>query len=438
MADRIATAVAILGLGLLISSVLVDYLPEARPGFNSFQLLLLIAGLVVTPAGIYLRRARVRSGMFMRIRKNLLASVIVTIISLVVLELLLAMIGAPTHYPTEIPAVEYEAAPWWTCDEAGCHYVAEHMHEVCEPSAVSIWTCEINAQGFHDSQDFVASDDLASRLRILAMGDSFTFGLSADEGKSYVDSIELNVPNSIVWNTGISGTGTEQALASFRAFGPVMMPQISIYGYFVTDFDDNLLPIDGYFAGVDEDGRPIGIRKHQVDQWGNLVKLDQSTAKYYLEHGIYPPRSPVEHLMGKTRLGSLVLNAYRTIVHGSGLSLRVINEKRLASTRKMLTDLRNEAKALDTRLLILMIPRKEDLLYGPGYKYRTAIELFNELSITYMNLIDVLNVGSDYAPEGDGHWNTAGHQKIGMILSNCLKTYLDSEDFSGCDLVATP
>ena len=389
-------------------------------------------------AAYFAWRARASGAGFKSLRKNLSAGVLVALASLLALELLLTALGVATHYPSEIPAVDYEPAPWWTCDAAGCHYVARHMGEVCKDSAEAIWTCDINAQGFHDTQDFVASADLASRLRILAMGDSFTFGLSADEGMSYVDSIELKLPKSIVWNTAISGTGTEQALASFRAFAPVMKPHISIYGYFVTDFDDNLLPIDGYFVGVDENGRPIGIRKHLIDQWGNLVKLDQSTALYYHERGIYPPRSPFEHVLGKTRLGSLLLNAERAIVRGSGLSMRVINEKRLASTRKMLTELRDEAAALDTRLLLLMIPRKEDILHGPGYKYRSAIALFDELSIPYMKLLDALTVADDYAPEGDGHWNTAGHQKVGTILSGCLSAFQERGDFSGCERVATP
>lgn len=35
------------------------------------------------------------------------------------------------------------------------------------------------------------------------MGDSFTLGLSAEAGKSFVDVIETQVANSVVWNSGI-------------------------------------------------------------------------------------------------------------------------------------------------------------------------------------------------------------------------------------------
>ena len=428
-----------LALACSSAASLVDYLPDARPGFNSFQLLLLFAGLVVTPSALFLRRTRARSAMFKRVRKNLLASLAVTAISLLALELLLTAMGAPTHYPTVIPSVEYEAAPWWTCDEAGCHYVPGRIDDICAEVTAAVWSCLVNEQGFHDGDEFVASDDLASRFRILTMGDSFTFGLSADEGKSYVDAIEAMVPDSIVWNTGISGTGTKQALASFRAFAPIMKPHIAIYGFYVNDFDDNLLPIDGYFVGVGDDGRPIGIRNHRVDQWGNLVKLDQATAVYYHEHGHDPPNNPLEHMIGKTRLGSLLLNAVETIGHSSGLALKARNDKRLAITRASLTQMRDEAAALDATLLILLIPSKEDLSSGPGLRHRSATELFVELKIAYFNPIDYLDVSINYAPADDVHWNTAGHQKIGNLLSACLMRFQAVQDLSACDAtVVTP
>ena len=65
----------------------VDYLPTARPGFNNFQVLLLVAGLIITPAALLLRRAKAGSAVLQRLRKNLLVSIAATIISLVALEL---------------------------------------------------------------------------------------------------------------------------------------------------------------------------------------------------------------------------------------------------------------------------------------------------------------------------------------------------------------
>lgn len=438
IAKRFYGALLILGLGLLIGSVAVDYLPTARPGFNNFQVMLLVAGLIITPAALLLRRAQASDAMRQRVRKNLLISIAVTIISLVVLELILAVMGVPSHYPSEIPSIEYKPAPWWTCDESGCHYVADHIHEVCDNAPYTVWPCVVNQQGFYDRQDFAWVDALDARLRIIAMGDSFTFGLSAEAGQSFVDVIESQVANSVVWNTGISGIGTKQALASFQAFAKTLQPHIAVYGMYVNDFDDNMLPIDGYFVGVDANGKPIGIRNHRVDKWGNLTKLEQATAIFYHEHGVDPPSSEAERLLGMTRLGSLLLNAVDTFGNASGLALQIRHEKRLAVTREVLTMLRDEAAAIDTALLIVLIPSKDDLRAGPGLRYRAAIALFDELSIAYINPIDALDVKADYAPADDVHWNTAGHQKIGKMLSDCLLLFGSSRDLSVCDTVNMP
>ncbi len=438
IAQRFYGALIILGLGLLIGSVAVDYLPTARPGFNNFQVLLLVAGLIITPAALLLRRAKAGSAVLQRLRKNSLVFIVATITSLVALELVLAAMGVPSHYPAEIPSFEYKPAPWWTCDESGCHYDAAHIHEVCDNAPYTVWPCVVNQQGYYDRQDFTWVDELDARLRIIAMGDSFTFGLSAEAGKSFVDVIESQVANSVVWNTGISGIGTKQALASFRAFAPIMRAHIAIYGMYVNDFDDNLLPIDGYFVGVNADGRPIGIRNHRVDKWGNLSKLEQATAIFYHEHGVDPPSSEAERLLGMTRLGSLLLNAVDTFGNASGLALQIRHEKRLAVTREVLTKLRDEAAAMDTALLIVLIPSKDDLRAGPGLRHRAAIALFDELSIAYMNPIDALDVQADYAAADDVHWNTAGHQKIGLMLSECLLLFGDSQNLSSCGAVRAP
>ena len=71
--------------------------------------------------------------------------------------------------------------------------------------------CIVNRQGFADNDDFVVGDDFGSRMRMMMMGDSFTQGYSADIGNSYVEYIEAIFPEFIVWNTAISGNGTNRA-----------------------------------------------------------------------------------------------------------------------------------------------------------------------------------------------------------------------------------
>ncbi len=55
-----------------------------------------------------------------------------------------------------------------------------------------------------------------------------------------------------------------------------------------------------------------------------------------------------------------------------------------------------------------------------------------------MNPIDALDVKADYAPADDVYWNTAGHHKIGVMLSDCLLLFGETFDLGTCDAVVQP
>ena len=74
-----------------------------------------------------------------------------------------------------------------------------------------------------------------------------------------------------------------------------------------------------------------------------------------------------------------------------------------------------------------------------GRRYQTAVQLMEELKIPYLNPIHALDL-SDYMPDPDidNHWNSAGHQKIGAMLSDCIEAFQISGDLSDCEQVKMP
>ena len=127
----------------------------------------------------------------------------------------------------------------------------------------------------------------------------------------------------------------------------------------------------------------------------------------------------------------------------------------MAVTRGYLRDLREAAVAQDTALLVLLIPHSNDvspvlpqfslneverLLRHPlpmgGERYRNGMQLMKELGIPYLNPAHLLTL-SDYSP-GDFHWNSAGHQKIGAVLSDCIEAFQVSGDLADCEGVEMP
>ena len=425
------------GMGILITllGIGLDVLPGTSPGLNLPQLLLIIAGLLLSLTAFRLRSAGRRvSG---KIKKHLAPGLLITVITLIVLEFLLVVIGISTYFPPEIPETIFNPALWWTCDEAGCHYIYHEIVAACENQELSGRHCIVNRQGFHDTQDFVAGNDFDERTRILMLGDSFTYGYKAEIGKSYVETIESNFPENIVWNAGIPASGTNQALASFQVYAPVLQPQITILGFYRNDLEDNIMPMDSWLWGVNWLNKRFAIRQYRIDHLGNAIKLD-SRSLYYRMHNVDPPASEIERLIGITRLGSLVLRLIDAV--GEYLpsdSCNLCFERMVDVTGEYLMTLRDSAAAQDTALLVLLIPHRDDIA-APGRRYQTAVQLMEKLGIPYLNPIHALDAELDYAPKPDVHWNNAGHQKIGAMLSDCLEIFQISGDLSGCEQVKTP
>ena len=435
------TLLAALGILTALLGIGIDFLPGSSPGLNLPQILLIAAGLLCFLVGLVLRSARVRRRVLQNARKQWLPGLVIAAATLIVLEFVLAAAGIPTYFPPPMSAAPqpfYESAPWWTCDEAGCHYVQEHIAAACAGGQMAYEReCLVNRQGFYDTEDFAAGDDWEERMRILMLGDSFTFGASADIGKSYVDIIESNFPQSIVWNAAIPATGTKQALASFRVYAPVLQPQLIILGFMLNDFRDNLLPVDSWLMGIDWKNQPFRIWRYHIESSGKAIELDYHHLYYRRHYRIAPPGSEIERLLGRTRLGSLPLRFFYKVNWDTDRDRYVRIPAAVDVTREYLRALHEAAAAQNTALLVLLIPNRSDI-DDPSIRYQTARQLMEELAIPQLTLIHALDADLDYAPPPDIHWNNAGHQKVGAVLSDCLDGFQISYDLSDCEQVRMP
>ena len=420
------------GLGLVIAGIGfgLDYLlPYTSPGFNLPQLLLVVAGLALSLISLALWRTKLRRRFFQSIRQNMLRVLLSTLLTLVVLEFVLVVMGIGTYYPTEIPKKWLEPVPWYTCDNSGCHYVYDKLPEDCNEGKYAIRGCIVNRQGRLDTEDFVAVDDGDASMRVLMLGDSFTVGYSADIGKSYVEIVESNFPESLVWNTAISATGTNHALASFETYAPILQPQIAILGFVMNDFDDNITPIDSYLVAKNvETNSLLWIKQYQIDVWGNLIRLDHQSDLYYRKRDVDPPANEFERLVGTTRLGTLVLRMLDSL--GAVFFDDARFKRKVEVTREYLQKLRAAAADHRSALLVVLVPKAENVDSG-SERYRLAIQLMRELEIAYIDPIDALGA-EDYAPDPDNHWTNTGHQKVGAMVSACLEVFFAGGELRDC------
>lgn len=414
---------ALLGLG-------IDYLlPGASPGLNLPQLLIIIAGLALA-AGSW----RFRSGFASVRAKTAALGLVISLATLVVLEIVLTLIGIATYLPFDFPEIETNVAQTQGCDDRGCRLNYEATLANCAAGLSAGRRCIVNRQGFADTDEFVANDEMANRMRVMVMGDSFAHGYSADVGESFVETIESLLPEIVLWNTGIYNTATNQDLAAFNEFAPQMQPQLSILGFMTNDFSGNLTPLDGWTQIVEQSGVINSFRRFTYNRWGIPVERREEFVFAYAIRGKMPPVGILERIIGRTRLGTLALRLQDSLTR---MTLDNSIEYRMDVTRRHLMELRDRAKALGSELLVFLIPYAED--FEPrSEEYRAAIVLFEEIGIPYLEVIDNLDPIADYAEPPDDHWNNSGHQKVGLILAKCIEAYIASGDLGDCDNVVVP
>ncbi|MCY4465592.1 MAG: hypothetical protein OXE46_08650 [Chloroflexi bacterium] len=427
------------GIGLALFGLLLDYiLPSIEPGIGLPQLLIVALGTGLALVGWLLRRGEFRRRLIRDLRANLGKSALIALFTVVALEFGLTLVGYATYYPVEPPKTYLEIVDWFGCDaEMGCRYQVEAARSACEAGELAGLHCVFNSLGFADNDEFVASEDLAQRNRVLALGDSFTQGYSADVGYSFVATIEKMLPEIALWNLGIHGTSTNQALASFDGIAPIMQPHLTLLGFYVgNDFIGNRWAFDKRVTH-NQGGRKI-VRSMSLvleGRWGRLYEVDAQTLLGYSHINVNPPPNELERLIGLTRLGAILLRSMDAVSpYFEGIKWHA----RVAATRDVFQQLHAATAAMESEFLVLLIPASEDHANAaPSKKFTTALNLMRELGIPHVNPYDALDADIDFN-DGGSHWNNSGHGKVGMLLAECIDAFFAAGSLSACDQVVMP
>lgn len=420
MGRSIAVLILIVGLLITVFGFNTDRLIGGNPGISTGQMMLIIGGIVMTVIGLLLVSNTIRRQIAENWGKLLGITLPTSLFFVVMLEIALSLIGAPTIYPTDAPPEGYyEPADWWVCDELGCHFDAVKRIEFCETFGLQGRTCDLNAQGFYDDDDFVYTDDVANApLRVLMLGDSFTFGASASIGDSFVEVLEANSQVE-VWNVSMPGAGTVQQVQWLETFAPIMQPDLVILGFYENDYEDNLYPLDSYFFGTPTDGAWLAIRQYQRNASGEVIRVDSPEGLYYRAYGVDRPDNAVIRAIGKTRVGSLFIRFWNSVMQIQG---RSEGNWIAAPTRDYLQQIHAYADENDIPMLILGIPTLASVNgTDPFNIYESSLALFEETQLQVLDARPFI-IPEHYNPP-DVHWNTDGHIIVGQHLTACVEAY---------------
>lgn len=156
------------------------------------------------------------------------------------------------------------------------------------------WEIAINSDGFRD-RDF-PSEKSASVLRIVCLGDSWTFGANVGQDETYPhqlqEMLEREFPDARfeVLNMGVLGYSSFQGLQLLKTKAIALKPDFVIIGFAMNDAS---------IAGYRDKDMPAHGRKHAISDW--IKRLPEHIECYKLLRYVaalltYKPRSMAERI----------------------------------------------------------------------------------------------------------------------------------------------
>jgi hypothetical protein len=296
----------------------------------------------------------------------------------------------------------------------------------------------------------------AGARRVLALGDSFTFGHAVEAAEAWpaILESELTARGRGAWeviNAGVSGHGTGQQLLMYEALAPRVEPEVVVLGFaVVNDVLDNLcVEAERYGAKADApcfslDGDRLTVRPPQPPA------ASPSPAWW--------PRSrAVDLLMGQARRATMWNPRILTLARSLGLGVRDTRllpdtvtswyDPRFAEvgwplTRRLLEELRERLRPGGTSLVILAIPSAiqidarlqqvlavlaEDqpsiraFLADPHRPQRILADFCNAGELTCVDPLPALLAAArrgepSYYPI-DGHWTPSAHRTAAELVA---------------------
>lgn len=361
-----------------------------------------------------------------------------------VVEGALRLTGYSPIYPPELlgQAPSYiEPDPYrlYLCDdEQGCRLNPQARGErYCHlPENPHYRLCRINAQGYSATFDYVPENVPEGGYRVLLLGDSFTWGLSARPGHSWAEILDQTLNQqqpTTVWNAAIIATGTNQAITSARELLPVLRPQVVILGFYGgNDFSDNLFPLNNAVS-VQVDDTTVIIQPYYLDTQFRAQRLSDENI-YLVARGYPPALNGAQRFLRQTALYSWIERQITQRLAETlpelhpwvlGQQQRTESAQAIANTTEYLRQLKTLVESHGARLIVLNIPSPfsyENRFHGQSHLQQLR-QIAQTLNLEVIEVFDQMTL-DDFAYVTDPydlHWNDSGHAIAGRIVSEYVQ-----------------
>lgn len=256
-----------------------------------------------------------------------------------------------------------------------------------------------NSKGFRGKKDYpyIKSKD---KLRILILGDSFTFGDEVSDDETYSHYLQEMLPHTEVINLGVHGYGHDQMLILLKEEGVKYEPDIVILGFLPMDMPRNMLKFRDFAkpqfvlirGGLRLTGTPVP-RPEDILRW-DWVR----------------PR---------------ILDIYSIFRYKLKASTGVLEKEKKDVTTAILMDMIEVIQGIHAIPILVNIPNGGEIFAPPGISddeaYMFSLCALNkkaECFNTKPYFAERLAKGESFKVVG--HWDPAGNRTIAEAIKNFL------------------
>lgn len=371
-------------MGVLLAATHRSHPPVVlgRYSWNYAYLLGLLVGVAAT-------LSLVKSSWYLKLyqtKTGILVSAISLLVSIGVVELVLRLVD-----PLGISY--YELAGNYVRDKLADDQLV-FRHKPSWETSYGRVRVTYNERGLRDRPILPKGED---EYRVLALGDSVTFGWGVDQEKTFVARLEPLLQGSLhrpvrVINSGVGGYNTVQELTYFKQEGGTLQPDLVMLTYVQNDIEVERKPFDPWA---------------QSSPWGK------------------PFPDMLETMMGKLWLYRLVYHTYNHALPKPQAGPAPSPSQETTGWRQSMAALRELADMCEERKISFIIfferldPRDNTLLLEDVVRHAKGVPV-RDMAPWFAGL----NIASHVNSKVDGHPNAEGHRVMAEHMAEDIMNYL--------------
>ena len=282
-----------------------------------------------------------------------------------------------------------------------------------------ICNVHLNSDGYRGREFVDTASKGRKKIKVFLLGDSFTYGFSANPiSNSFADLLDKN-PDFEVYNGGVPGADPVTYLAVAKKYLQIVHPDYVIVNFFLDNdevyYDKKLVPNQLNDIYITNAGGFVRLNYESVNK--DSIEVFESAMDAYKNIHMKTTLLFAENTMAKLAAHSCITTlVWAALRLKQDVKINVVKYKKENRTPGLLKAIKEEADKVNAGFILSFIPVRES---RGSAELRNYIDTLTEHQLPYY-LIESLK-RTDYAPSPDSHFNNSGHAKYAEFLKGIIE-----------------